>query len=115
MMDDDSVPLAETEPLLQSKADIAGPRVVGRTGREAHPHCLSAACVKIHRKAVEAIPEPWFRYARKGGCECSWFFHRAYRAGFRPEKVGLIGHRFPVTVLPGPVFKLDSEIRRGEV
>jgi len=114
MMDDDSVPLAETEPLLRCAADVAGVHVAGRSGKEAHPHCLSAACLKLSRHAVETIPQPWFGYP-KGGCECSWFFGRAYRAGFRPAKVGLIGHRFPVTVLPGPVFKLDREIRRGEM
>jgi len=112
MMDDDSVPVAQSEPLLDCREDIAGPHVVARTGREAHAHCLSAACVKISRRAVVEIRDPWFRYSRRPrGCECSWFFHRAYRAGFRPVHVGVIGHRFPVVVLPGPVFKFDSEIR----
>jgi hypothetical protein len=35
------------------------------------------------------------------------------KAGFRPEKVGLVGHRFPVVVLPGagrPLFRFDAEI-----
>jgi len=118
MMDDDCVPVAETEELLETQADIAGPRIFARTGREAHQHCLSAACIKISRRAVEAIREPWFRFSRRGGCECSWFFNRAYQTGFRPVRAGLIGHRFPVVVLPGddgPVFRFDSEIRGGQV
>ena len=117
MMDQDTVPLAETEPLLRSEAPIAGPRIWGRTGQEAHPHGLSAACLKVRRRVLEAIEPPWFRYVpRKGQCECQYFVNRARRAGFRPHKVGLVGHRFPVVVLPGadgPVFRFDSEISHG--
>lgn len=118
MMDDDCVPVSGTDALLRSEADIASPRVVAKPGHEAHPHGLSAACIKVSRRAICAIPEPWFGFSRRGGCECSWFFNRACQSGFRSVRAGLIGHRFPVVVLPGgddPVFKFDSEIRGGQV
>ena len=109
MLDSDCVPVAATDQLLRCQADIAGAHVVGRSGREAHPHCLSVACLKVSRVAVEKISRPWFRYVRRTRtCECSWFFDRAVRAGFRPVKMGVVGHRFPVTVFPGPEFRFDS-------
>jgi hypothetical protein len=114
MVDHDVVPLPETQRLLASDAPIAGPRIWAKTGAEAHPHGLSAACLKIHRRVVAALRAPWFRYRpRKGQCECAYFIGKARAAGFRPEKVGLVGHRFPVVVCPGengPAFKFDSEI-----
>jgi len=118
MMDDDCVPVPETEALLAHLRTSAGPRIIAITGQEAHGHCLSAACVKISREAIERIPEPWFRWPDRGGCSCSWFFNQAYQAGYRPAHTGIIGHRFPVVVLPGkdgPVFRFDSEIRGAQV
>jgi len=118
MMDDDCVPVAGTERLLSCAEPIAAARVWARTGRQAHPHTISVACLKVHRQAVERIRPPWFRFGRgPGACECVWFFGRACRAGFRPVQAGLVGHRFPVTVLPpehgdgGPRFLFDAELR----
>ena len=109
MLDDDVVPVAQTAPLLACEADVASPRIAAAGGREAHPHTLSAAAVKVSRRAVERIPEPWFRWPKRG-CECSFFFSKAYTHGFRPAKAGAIGHRFPVTVLPGRRFLFDREV-----
>ena len=111
MLDDDVVPIAATAELLLCPSPVAGARIVSRTGLEAHPHCLSAACLKVRRDVLEAVGDPWFRYPRAGGCECSWFFHRACCAGFRAVKAGVVGHRFRVVVLPGPSYRLDAEIR----
>jgi len=117
MMDHDMVPLPGTQELLDSRAPVASARAWAKSGREAHPHTISAACLKVHRDALERIRDPWFRFAPHS-CECSCFFQRAYRAGYRPETVGIVGHRFPIVVIPGEgnaVFRFDSEIRRGQV
>jgi hypothetical protein len=130
MMDDDCVPVAETDELLRCRADVASARVWARTGAEAHPHALSAACLKLSRAAVAAIRPPWFRFTlapdgtAEQMCECRYFWLKAQRAGFRSVRAGVVGHRFPVTVLPPadaaaeggrPRFLFDSEVADGQV
>jgi len=119
MVDDDVVPFARTDELLRCPAEVAAARVWARTGREAHPHGISAACVKISRKAARAIPPPWFRFVfspdgtREVLCECRYFWRKCHAAGFTPVQAGIAGHRFPVTVLPepdGPAFRFDGEV-----
>ncbi len=114
MLDDDMVVLGRTDPLWRSPAMVASARAVARTGRRAHPHTgLSAACLKVHRRALEAIAPPWFAWPPGGGCECAYFFARAVAAGLRPEVAGEVGHRFPVVVLPGndgPRFHFEHEV-----
>jgi hypothetical protein len=124
MIDDDMVPVARTEELLACRADVAAARAWARTGREAHPHGVSVSCVKISRRAVEAVPPPWFKFAvsadglRPEGCECRYFWRKFHRAGFTPAVAGLVGHRMPVVVLPGsgepgecrPVFLFESQL-----
>ena len=114
MLDDDMVVLPETLALFECDGPVAGPRAWAKGGTEAHPHTLGASSLKVHRTAVAAIKPPWFRWPRTGGCECAYFFDKACRAGLRLRKVGAIGHRFPVTVVPGPRgarFLFDSEVR----
>jgi hypothetical protein len=121
MMDDDSVPVAQTDDLLRCPAEIASARVWARTGGEAHAHTASVACLKISRRAIAAIPPPWFRFTfsadgtRVEMCECLYFWRKSHRAGLTPVQAGAVGHRFPVVVLPGPVFRFDSEIEHGQV
>jgi len=108
MLDDDIVLTAESEPFLASTADATGPRVVGASdGQEVHPHTLSAAALKLSRPAVAALGECW-QHPANGSCGCSALFNACLRAGLRPAKAGVVGHRIPVTVLPGPVFVTDS-------
>jgi len=109
MLDRDIVPVPESAPFFSSPADITSAEIVTRAGRASHPHTISAAALKIARRALEAIRPPWFGWPREGGCECAWFYGRAYRAGFRPVRAGVVGHRFPVTVLPGPLVRFDGE------
>lgn len=127
MMDDDCVPVAGTDELLRSPADVASARVWARTGREAHAHTLSVACLKLSRRAVEAIRPPWFRFTlapdgtAERMCECQYFWLKAQRAGLCPVRAGVVGHRFPVTVLPPaddggrPRFLFDSEVADAQV
>lgn len=122
-MDDDVVPVPETDEVLRSEADVAAARGWGRTGAEMHPgpQEFSMACVKVHRRVVEGLQPPWFQFVftpdgvRQEMCECQYFAKKVREAGFRIEKVGKIGHRFPVTVLPGdgePEFLFDDEAAR---
>jgi len=120
MVDDDVVPVAETEALLACPADVAAARCVARTGHVAHEHTASAACVKISRRAVAAVRPPWFRFtlsddgAAQRMCECQYFWRKFHRAGLTPVVAGAVGHRFPVTVLPGPEFRFDEELARHD-
>ena len=120
MVDDDMVPLPETEALLEAKGDIVGARAAARSGHESHQGSLSMGCVKVHRRVVEGIAPPWFEFAytadgaEVASCECLYFWRKALDAGFTIVKSGVIGHRFPVTVVPGeqgPTFLLDDELR----
>ena len=113
MCDDDCVPVERTEALLKCQDDLAAPHIIAKTGTEAHPRGLTAACMKVHRCVVEAIPEPWFTWPKRG-CECQTFAMKAREAGFLLSHVGAMGHRFPVVVIPGhkgPEFKFDCELR----
>jgi hypothetical protein len=111
MLDDDIVVTAESEPFLASTADVTGPRVVGATdGIEVHPHTLSAAAVKLSRPAVAALGACWQPPA-DGNCGCPILFNACIQASIRPVKAGAVGHRVPVTILPGPVFLLDADVR----
>jgi len=52
------------------------------------------------------IGPPWFRFVvddrclSKKMCECLWFADRARNAGFTPQRLGRVGHRMRVVVLP---------------
>jgi len=119
MMDDDIVPVAETENLLLCDADVVAARAWARTGREAHSHTVSVSSLKVHRRAVRSVEPPWFRFTlsrdgtRREMCECQYFWRKFHRAGFTPVQAGAVGHRFPVTVLPGPAFRFDSELQHA--
>jgi hypothetical protein len=118
MLDDDCVPVAETDELLRCPADVSAARVWARTGQESHAHTLSAACLKLSRRAVAAIDPPWFRFTlapdgmAEQMCECRYFWLKAQRAGLRPVQAGVVGHRFPVTVLPPPAGAGQGERAR---
>ena len=78
------------------------------SGQEVHPHTLSAA-VRLSRPAVAALGECWHPPA-DGSCGCSTLFNACLRAGITPAKAGIVGHRVPVTVFPGPVFVTDRDV-----
>lgn len=111
MMDDDVVLTKESIPFLLSTADVTGPRVVGEyRGREVHNHTVSAAALKLSRKAVEKLGMFWQKPTR-GRCDCTVFYNRCVSVGLKPLRAGTVGHRIPVTVFPGPIFVLDSDIK----
>ena len=121
MMDDDIVPLPETEEFIAATGDVVGARNCSRGGNESHRQSLDMAALKIHRRVVEKIAPPWcqFTYTDDGvdvrRCECLFFFRKVIDAGFRVDKAGKVGHRFPVTVVPGdsgPTFMLDDAVRK---
>jgi len=124
MLDDDMIPVVDTQALLQSPADITGCHVIGRGGSHVHGHNdghIGAGAMKISRHALETIRKPWFRIvdAQDGlsiaQCECGFFCEKARRFGFHPVKAGRIGHRVPVILLPSEndptksVLKFDSD------
>ena len=124
LVDDDVVPVPETEELLRSPADFAGARAWGRMGAPLHPETFSMSAVKVHRRVIQAIAPPWFAFTfspdgqRQEQCECLYFQRKVQAAGFQCVQAGTIGHRFPVTVLPGPPgadglhFVFDGELTR---
>ena len=73
---------------------------------------------------------PWFAFrfspdgAKQQERECLYCHRKVKEAGFACATVGIVGHRFPVTVLPGapgtpgedgPRFVFDGELaRRGK-
>lgn len=118
MLDDDIVPVDGTEEFIRAQGDIVGARAWSRKGHESHPMSFSMAAVKIHRRVIEQIPPPWFQFTfnedgtRLTQCECAYFWRRASEAGFDVIRAGKVGHRFPVTVVPGddgPEFLFDKQ------
>lgn len=118
-MDDDVVPVLETDELVACQDPVSAPRVWARAGYEMHPEQISMPSVKVHRQVVEAIQPPWFAFSfSEDGtmeelCDCLFFHKKLSEAGYKVTRAGRIGHRFPVTVLPGdgePEFLFDGEV-----
>jgi len=122
-MDDDVVPVPETDAFVEAEGDVIGTRAWANTGDEMHPHDFSMTSLKVHRRVVEAIQPPWFAFtfsddgAALDQCECLYFAEQVRKAGFTIEKVGAVGHRFPVTVVPpkngeggSPTFLFDDDV-----
>lgn len=105
-MDDDVVPVAQTDAFVDAQGDVIGTRAWANTGREMHPHEFSMTALKVHRRVIEAIKPPWFAFtftddgAAQVQCECLYFHEKVQEAGFAINIVGAVGHRFPVTVVP---------------
>ena len=110
MLEDDIVLTAESEPFIMSEADVTSPRIVEATyGKEVHQHTMTTAA-KFSRAAVVALGE-CFRPLPVCACDCQTLYAACRRAGLEPVRAGVVGHRIPVTVFPGPVFMLDAEVK----
>lgn len=122
MCDDDIVPVDGIEEFLHTDGDIVGARALGRGGHESHQASFTMAAVKVHRRVIEAMQPPWFAFSfsqdglQLKQCECVYFWRKALDAGFSVVRAGRVGHRFPVTVVPGdtqPSFLFDADLRRA--
>jgi len=108
-LDDDIVPLKETELLLDCEADIAGCHFFSKNGCEGHgvDGHISMAAAKFSRRALEKIAPPWFAFGfnedgtELAQCECDYFTAKARVAGFHPVKAGLVGHIVSAVMIPG--------------
>lgn len=109
MADADMVPIQGTDEILETPADIAACRCIGKSGRESHGEdgVVSEAFLRVSRKALEAIGPPWFTYTLSDDgqsvavCTGRSFCERARNAGFAPTHVGKVGHLIPMVVVPG--------------
>jgi hypothetical protein len=104
MLDDDVIPVAETEPLFATDYPhpVMGAQYFGKAGTPVHPEdgYVGCGCLLVNRVAAEMIgPDP-FSIVTGEGCECVAFCRRAHAAGFWPAKRGAVGHRCLVDVLP---------------
>jgi len=104
MVDDDQVPVPQTEALFTAPLPrfVAGARYFGKNGEEVHKPdgFVGCGCLMVHRIAAEMIGADPFTRQPEEACECLAFCRRAQAAGFWPAKVGAIGHRCLVDVLP---------------
>lgn len=121
MVDDDMVPVPDTEALVHSRADVAGAAAWRQDGTGvAHGDAdtISAAALKISRRALLAVTPPWFavEFDPTGSkivrCECKFFCDKMRAAGFLPVTVGRIGHLIRMVVIPsadntGPVVRFQ--------
>ena len=106
-LDDDIVPLKETELLLDCDADIAGCHFFSKNGSEGHGEDghISMAAAKFSRRALNQITSPWFAFTFNEdgteliGCECDYFTAKARAAGFYPVKTGSVGHIVPAVMI----------------
>lgn len=126
-VDDDVVPVPQTEAFVAAEGDVIGTRAWANTGSEMHPHAFSMTALKVHRRVVESVAPPWFafEFAEDGSalvkCECLYFHDKVKQAGFEVETHGAVGHRFPVTVVPPvegdsqdgrPRFLFDGDVEQ---
>jgi hypothetical protein len=104
MVDDDQVPVPETEALFEQQYPhaVVGARYFGKCGFEVHQAdgFVGGGCMMVHRLAAEMIGDDPFTLGPDDPCDCLPFCRRAQAAGFWPKKVGAIGHRCVVDVLP---------------
>ncbi|HUX00842.1 MAG TPA: hypothetical protein VMY35_07665 [Phycisphaerae bacterium] len=129
LLDDDEIPVSETEGLIVCEADVASAAYVSQKAEMLHPHPggLCGGALKVSRYALEKIEPPWFgvRFSADGcdavECECQWFERRAKAAGFHPVKAGSIGHIVSYLTLPTedggmkvvPLAGIPEALRRG--
>ena len=119
MLDDDIVLTIESEPFILNEADVTGPHIADAQGREAHPTSLASGAIKFSRRAVELLDQCWAAPV-DGTCGCNQLYNACKQAGLQVAKAGVVGHRVPVTVFPGPVFMTDAQLeaagsRQGNV
>ena len=108
LLDDDQVPVSETEKLVACEADVASSEYVSQKGEMLHPHSggLCGGAMKVSRYALEKMGPPWFgvKFSEDGcraiECECEWFARRALEAGFHPVKAGVCGHIVSYVAMP---------------
>jgi hypothetical protein len=116
MLDDDAWPIKETEGIVTSGLPVCGCMAVSRGGGIAHHqrHEVGAHCLRVSRSALEIMRDSdgfdhhkgWFAFqfsdcgADITMCEDGYFCQLADSCGFRPVKVGLIGHVLPMVVVP---------------
>lgn len=121
-IDDDMVPIKETEPFFDNPAPIVGAHYLTPHGHDSHMGEGNVACgfLKISREVLEKIEPPWFDYPLKDDgtapevCECAYFVQQAFKAGFHPVKAGLVGHIVEAVVIPSQEGgKCQFEFLRG--
>jgi len=116
LLDDDAWPVKETNPIITSSLPVCGCAAVSRHGGVAHPgrHEIGAHCLRISKAALLTMKDSalfdeskgWFcfEFADCGSelvnCEDGYFSRLADACGYRPIKVGVIGHVLPMVVVP---------------
>jgi hypothetical protein len=81
---------------------VSAARYFGKRGQEVHQPDgqVGCGCLLVHRTAVEMIGNNPFTANADERCVYLAFCRRAHATGFWPKKVGAIGHRCRVDVLP---------------
>jgi hypothetical protein len=116
ILDDDMVPVPDTDLLLDCTADIAGASYWSKEGGVAHGKdgCVGCGALKVSRKALLAVQPPWFMIEMDGtgtklaSCECVYFCRKMKAAGFQPVHAGRMGHMMMLEVLPSPDGKMPQ-------
>jgi len=112
MLDDDIVLTDESASFVLSEADVTGPHIADAQGREAHPTGLASGAIKFSRRAVEQLDQCWAAPV-DGTCGCNMLYNECRKAGLVIAKFGVVGHRVPVTIFPGPTFATDAQLEAG--
>jgi hypothetical protein len=129
IIDADMVPLADqpdgqrgTNAIFTEPGDILYCGFVGAGGIRGHfgDGDFGAACCRISRKVLEAMPPPWFRFPTNAagtvrtGCECAYFRARA-KLRWPIRMVGIMGHLQPMVLVPTPTGpRATSPLNVGE-
>lgn len=111
MLDADIVVLGETKPLFRESphVDLAWAGVLGQDMGQVHLHSFGCAACRLSSKMLSQMMPPLFSMTYNTArderiqCSCASFSSQASRMGFVAERLGVAGHRVPVTLVPdGP-------------
>ena len=109
MVDDDSVPVGETEELFHAEGWVLGANFIDRKGVQNHPADgeIGFCMALIDRRVFARLPDDPFSLAPGDGCECGAFCRRCREAGMWVRKAGVVGHALTLHVVPdGPGVKV---------
>lgn len=109
MIDDDMVPLPETDMILRIPTSLAYCGYLDRGASKGHVghDDFGAACMLVSSDTLLRMKgPPWFvmqydtSHARRTDCECNHFRRLAASAGITPVMVGVVGHLQSCVLVP---------------
>jgi hypothetical protein len=113
MVDDDMVPLEETEPILTAEGDLLYCAYPNKFGGIDHwgDGTLCSGFIRMSAKLLQQLKAPYFRTGHSGdlmqytGCDCNFMKDRASELEIQSKMVGVVGHLQKLVLMCDPTTK----------